>query len=153
VYRIVKKSISFADDSFERFSCVVLEGNKVVYDSTGNGHPLKITDKSIAAAKLPETCFVDLDHSAGVLNRIGFADNFKRDGNRILADIHVIRTTQAGRDAIALLQEKLITDVSVKMVTDESYSRQDRMSQVNGLEIMGLSIVTSGADSAAKVFA
>jgi len=152
VFRTVRKRLSFDDDNFEKFSCVVLEGNKVVIDSSGYGR-LKITDSAIQKAQLPDTVFVDLDHSDGVLSRIGFADNFrKQGGNRVLADIHVVRTTQAGRDAIALLQHKLITDVSVKMSTKEIYSREDRMLALDDFTITGLSVVTVGADSSAKVF-
>ena len=148
-FRIIKKSFDLKNVDSETFRCLILTGGQVVYDETGGGAPLLISNEAVINSELPEQVFLSLDHQQGVLERIGFVDQLEHKENEIWGVAHIIRTTQAGKDSIELLKSRIITDISPQLKTLEEWNGE--MLEIVQLILKEVSLVTEGADPQAKV--
>ena len=95
--------------------------------------------------------FLTIDHSPGVLDRIGIIKNQHWDGKCIIGDLVILTITQKGKDAVNLIKRGMITDLSIEAFTNEEYDIVKKSLVINDIQFMAASLVIQGACPSAKI--
>jgi len=96
--------------------------------------------------------YLNLDHNIfETLKRVGTVDPKGAKNGKVYADLRIIKSTQAGRDIIALIDANLVTDLSVEIYTKEHWNSRDHIYDIDEILFTGLAIVTEGACDKAKI--
>jgi hypothetical protein len=94
--------------------------------------------------------YLNIDHSNKVLDRIGTVENARWNDGKVMADLYIHPITQNSIDAINLIDQGLINWLSVEILTNDSWDRNDDR-YVNDMEYLGLAVVTSPADPNTRI--
>lgn len=96
--------------------------------------------------------FLNLDHQWTVLNRVGWVENprCRKDG-AVIADIKISKVTQNGRDIVELIEDNLINELSVELLSDDKWDSKERIRLASDIEFIGCAIVTEGACKETKI--
>lgn len=94
--------------------------------------------------------YLNINHSRNVLDRIGRVVNPYYSDGRVKGDLYIFPVTQNARDTIELIDEGLINWLSVELITEDSWDRNDER-YVSDLKYMGVAVVTEPACSNAKI--
>lgn len=79
---------------------------------------------------------VNLDHGPGALERIGLARSVVEDDAAMYVRLH-ISDTQAGRDALTLMRDGVLTDVSAGIWLDEGLEGPDFTGTLDHVAVVG----------------
>lgn len=89
---------------------------------------------------------LNINHSHGLLERIGKIENIRFVLNKIIGDLVIYPITQTARDVIALLKSKVFkVGVSVEMKTVDLYNVDLHVLEAAVLEFVGAALVTNPA--------
>jgi len=90
--------------------------------------------------------FLNLDHKWTVLNRVGWVQNQRclKDGT-IIADLKISKVTQNGRDIVESIEDGLINELSVELLSDDKWDSDNLIRLASDIEFIGCAIVTDGA--------
>ena len=89
--------------------------------------------------------YLNLDHNWTVLNRIGYVLNPRYVNNKVVADLQIFRATQNGKDTIESIEEGLINEVSVELLSTDRWDSKENVRFATDIEFIGCAIVTEGA--------
>ena len=98
-----------------------------------------------------EERYLNLDHSNRVLDRIGYIENPKFIDGAIKADLYIFPITRNARDAISLIDNKLVNWISVEIKTEDGWDPKNNMRYVKEMSFIGAAIVTTPACRNAKI--
>lgn len=138
------------DVDSQTYFAILLEVGRPFVDSAGQTRAF-ISAQALKETKLPDQIPLSIDHSPSVLDRVGFVDNLEKRTGTLVGKLHILKTLEKGRRVLELLQQGLITDVSVEIFTKERYLAQARAVEIYWFELFGLSLVTRGALASAKI--
>jgi len=90
--------------------------------------------------------FLNLDHNWSSLSRVGWVQNPRclQDGT-VIADIKISKVTQNGRDIVESIEDGLINELSVELLSDDKWDSDESIRLASNIEFIGLAIVTTGA--------
>ncbi len=88
--------------------------------------------------------YLNVDHSHKTLDRVGRFVNPYWDGEKVRADLWIYPITQNSRDTIELIDSGLVNWLSVELMTEDVWNRNDERDVVD-LEYIGLAVVTAPA--------
>jgi len=96
--------------------------------------------------------FLNLDHNWSALSRVGWVKNPRclKDGT-IIADIKISKVTQNGRDIVESIEDGLINELSVELLSDDKWDKDESIRLASDIEFIGLAIVTEGACEETKI--
>jgi len=96
--------------------------------------------------------FLNLDHQWTVLNRVGWVKNPRclNDGT-IIADLKISKVTQNGKDIVESIEDGLINELSVELMSDDKWDSKEQIRLANDIEFIGCAIVTEGACQETKI--
>ena len=97
------------------------------------------------AANIWTTNFLDIDHSWGTLDRIGYVKNPYSLKGKIYADLHIYPVTQRAKDTIALIDSGLINQLSVELASEDKWDGVNQKRLATNIEFLGCAIVCFGA--------
>ena len=133
------------------YKAILLKADNIVYDSTSQGMPLLITKKALESMQIPQRIPLFLDHEDKVQNLVGEIYNIKFDDQYLKGEMEIYNTTE-GKDIKYLIKNKKITDLSVKMLTEEHFDYIKKMNIVDKIKkLISCSLVLEGADKYAKI--
>lgn len=95
--------------------------------------------------------FLTLDHSNSVLDRIGFVENVRWENDAVVGDLRIVPHTTRAMDAIYLIDNGLIHDISIEAYVEDYYDKESGAMRIKSIEFTGASLVTKGACSFAKI--
>ena len=111
--------------------------NKVLNDY-GNNHIDKV--------------WLDIDHNVmDILSRIGEVDIKGFKNNAVTGDLKIYKITQNAKDTVALIDNGLVTDLSVEILTKDKWNSEKEYYDVLGFVITGIGVVVKGACPSAKI--
>lgn len=96
--------------------------------------------------------YVDLDHKVyEVLARIGYVANVHYSDKALKGDIFLHLLTRPSKDTKILIDAGYINHLSVEITTHDKYSAKDSMVFAEDINLLGVAVVTVGADPNATV--
>jgi len=96
--------------------------------------------------------YLNLDHMWTALNRVGWVENVRcRNDGAMLADIKISMVTQNGKDIVEQIENGLINELSVELLSDDIWDNKERIIMANDIEFIGCAIVTDGACRETKI--
>ena len=109
----------------------------------------KILEKS--ALNWPDPVYLTLDHGKSVLDRVGYVNKIHWNGEKIIGDLHILPITTKSKDIISLIDNNIINSLSIEAMTSESYNKKLGCLELDGIEFIGVSIVTYPACEDSKI--
>jgi len=95
--------------------------------------------------------YLNLDHSWSVLDRIGYVNNVRYQNEKLIADLQIFRDTQNGKDVIESIENGLINELSVELLSTDVWDSKEMIRLATDLEFIGCAIVTEGACAETKI--
>lgn len=98
--------------------------------------------------------YIDLDHRVDeVLKRIGYVKSIHFKNGAIRGDLFMHRLTQNSRDTCTLINAGIVNSLSVEILTQDNIVHEDGEMKIyaEDIELIGLAVVTMGADPKAGV--
>jgi len=95
-------------------------------------------------ANVWQSNYLNIDHSHGVLDRIGTVENVYYDDGKVKGDLYIHPITENARDTIRLIDKGLINWLSVEIMTEDAWDKGDNR-YVKDMEYIGLAVVTAPA--------
>ena len=103
------------------------------------------------ATNWDEPIFLTLDHSQSVLDRVGYVKDPHWNGSCVVGNLIILPITQKSRDAINLINNNMITDLSIEAVTNEEYDIIKKGLVLTDIKFKSVSLVVQGACPDAKI--
>ena len=119
-------------------------------DSTGMSAIEYTRDELRKSADNWSSNYLNIDHNWGVLSRIGHVENAHWD-NAVVADLYIYPITQSAKDTIALIDAKLINELSVELMSRDVWKAEDEKRYATDIEFVGCACVTMGACRSTKI--
>ena len=94
---------------------------------------------------------LNVNHSWFVEDQIGYVRNTYFSDDKLKGDLYIYPITNRARDTIALIDAKLVNDVSVEVATRDEWDTEKGMRIAKDLLFFGLAVVTDGACSDARI--
>ena len=94
--------------------------------------------------------YLNIDHSHRVLDRIGKVENARWGDGKVKADLYIHPITENATDTIKLIDSGLINWLSVEIMTEDAYDRNNER-YVKDLDYIGLAVVTAPACKGALI--
>ena len=117
-----------------------------------DGYPLNITDLAMKnfkqdKDKLPLLTKHTEDNNPynfDAKNVIGYIQNIRNIGKRLLADVYLI-SSDLGRHASELINQKVMFGISIEMNNDADFNRNTKSYDVNSIKIFSAALVSNPA--------
>jgi len=100
-----------------------------------------------------EDNWLNIDHSKNVLDRIGIVDKqwFDHQNSAVMGDLHIITTTQHGKDVVELINKGLIDKLSIELRADMNYEEEEDYYNATNIFFLGVGVVTFPADDKTRI--
>jgi hypothetical protein len=89
--------------------------------------------------------FLNIDHSRGTLDRIGYVKNCRWYKNSVIGDLHIYPVTQNAKDTIALIDTGLVNSLSVELSSVDRWDFQSNKRFAEDIEFFGCAVVLDPA--------
>ncbi len=133
------------------YNVILLKGDNIVYDSTSKGLPLLIKLTALKEFQPPNKIPLFLDHEDKISNLVGEVKNIYYKEPYLFGEMEIYDTS-LGKDIKKLIENKKITDLSVKMLTEEHFDYIKKINIVDKIKkLISVSLVLEGADKYAKI--
>jgi len=114
---------------------------------TGVSYPRDVLERTVNNW---QSNYLNIDHSHNVLDRIGTVENAYWNGDKVKGDLYIHPITRNAMDTIKLIDDGLINWLSVEIMTEDAWDRNDER-YVKDLEYIGLAVVTAPACQGALI--
>lgn len=152
IYSFRKIDLLKSAEKKKVYKAILLRGDEIVFDSTGHGLPLFIPARVLKESKYPVQIQIFLDHNDDIRNLVGYADNIRyKEKEGLICDLYFYNTSLAN-DVQRLLDAHAISELSVKMLTEEHFDYRKQMNVVDKIKkLINASLVLEGASKFAKI--
>jgi len=120
-------------------------------DSLGMSEVEYTPEELKKSAKHWDANYLNIDHNWGVLSRIGHIENTHWSDNAVKGDLYIYPITNTSRDTIALIDAKLINELSVELMSRDVWKSEDTKRYATEITYMGAAVVTMGACRETKI--
>jgi len=89
--------------------------------------------------------YLNIDHSRGTLDRIGYIKNARWYNKSVIGDLHIYPITQNAKDTIALIDAGLVNSLSVELSSVDRWDFQTNKRFAEDIEFFGCAVVLDPA--------
>lgn len=108
--------------------------------------PVVYTDFELQkSAQNWDSDFLNIDHSWGTLDRIGYVKNTYGKKGIVYGDLHIYPITQRAKDTISLIDAGLVNWLSVEIMTHDRWDNKEKKMYAEDITFIGCAVVTHPA--------
>jgi len=124
-----------------------------VWTDASTRMPIEYTELNLMkGSKVWSSNFLNVDHSWGTLDRIGYVKNpYYNKKIGIMGDLHIRPITQTARDTISLIDAGLVNWLSAELMAEDVWDSASNKRFAEDIEFIGCAVVCHPADKNTRI--